>query len=200
LIQLWRDNKTVAIDDLKEMARPLLKFGSTSKPEKKSIYPVFALFLSQCRKDKDEKTAKKYEALYHEREGKKGGKLWEFNPRLTINGLDNQFLDDFKDHLYDQGLFDATVGKYIVNLKTFLTWAKERGHEVHHTNGNPTHDTWKVIDRINEPLTLTLAELQKIESLNITQELIDEKLPPKKHGRRTETVQALTIARDVFCF
>src|SRR5690606_25771740 len=97
-------------------------------------------------------------------------------------------------------LIDSTVNKYLVNLKTFLTWAHKRGHEVHHTNNNPTHDSWKVIDRINEPLTLTLSELEKIEALNITQDLIDEKLPPKKQGRRTDTVAALTIARDIFAF
>lgn len=204
VLQLWRDNKEADINSLAELARPLVKFGLDRVPEKKTIFPVLWRFIQQYRKDKDDKTARKFEALYAERKQKDGsikrsGHLFEFNNNLALNRLDNNFYDDFKNWLFEKGLFDASVYKYFSNLSTFLTWADARGYEIHYTKGKPTHKSWEIIKRRYEPLTLTLAELEKLETLQINEAIIAEKLPPKKQGIRGEkTIKALTIARDIF--
>lgn len=204
LIQLYRDNKSSSIEELQSMARSLVTFGTIDAPEKKSLFPIFQKFLNQYKADKDIKTVKKYEALYKNRikEGKmvESGKLFEFNPNLSIDQLDNNFFDAFKSFLFLKGLLDSTVYKYFTNLSTFLTWADARGYEVHQTKGKPTHKAWKIITQNRfEPITLTLAELEKLETLQINEALISKKLPPQKHGRRGErTVKALTVARDAF--
>lgn len=191
VLQLWRDNKSAGMNALKELARPLVKFGTERIPEKKTLFPILKQFIDQYKKDKDRKTVAKYSALKT--------KLEAFNPHLTIGSLDLNFYDAFKNHLFKLGLFDATVYKYFTNLSTMLTWADARGHEIHYTKGKPTHKSWEIIKRTYDPLTLTLAELEKLETLQISEELIKEKLPPKKHGHRGErTIKALTIARDIF--
>lgn len=204
ILQLWRDNKEADINTLAEMARPLVKFGLARAPEKKTVFPVLWKFINHYRKEKDVKTAKKFEALYCERKGKDGaiekqGHLYTFNKNLPLNRLDNNFYDEFRQYLFDQGHMDSTVYKYIANLSTFLTWADSRGHEIHYTKGKPTHKSWEIIKHTYEPITLTLAELEKLETLRIDEKLIAEKLPPQKHGHRGEkTLKALTTARDIF--
>lgn len=205
LIQLYRDNKSAGIDALQEMARPLVKFGQLQAPEKKSLYPIFIQFTDQYQRDKDAKTVAKYHALYRRKEedGKviESGKLFEFDKNLTIDSLDMNFYDRFKNFLYDLGLIDSTVFKYLTNLSTFLTWACARGHEIHHTNGQPTHKSWEIIKRRNEPITLTLAELERIEALTFNPEDLQERKTPKRKkwavtwGMRR--AQGLTAARDV---
>lgn len=189
VIQLYRDNKTKSIKELQEMARNLVKFGSTEAAQKKSLFPVLKQFIEIWKKEKDPKTVKPFITLQD--------KLSVFNPNLEINKLDNRFYDKFKQALFDEGKLDSTVYKYITNLCTFLTWAYSRGYEVHMTKENPTHKSWEIIRRVNEPIALTMGELEKLEHLEITEALIMEKLPPAKHGRRGDrSVTALTIARD----
>jgi len=195
LLQLWRENKSADINSLKEMARPLVKFGQAKTPEKKTLLPILQQFINQYKKDKDSKTVAKYQTLYN--------KIKAFNPVIGINRTDFNFYDQFKNDLFEKGLFDATVYKTITNLKTFLSWAAVRGHEIHRTNGQPTHETWEIIKRRYPPVTLTMAELEAIEHILITPELIKEKLGTKKHARtdevrKEESVRALEIARDYF--
>jgi hypothetical protein len=206
IIQLYRDNKTKSIAELQEMSRPLIKFGQTSAPEKKSLFPILKKFIEFCEKEKDPKTAQTFKALYREKKKKidgelkivKSGRLFEFNSKLQINQLDNNFYDAFKQFLFDKGLLDSSVNKHLRKVYTFLEWADTRGYEVHQTKGKSTHLTWEIIQRRNKPLTLTMAELESLEKLPITEELIDRELPPAKHGRHGDrTVEALTIARDV---
>lgn len=192
ILQLWREHKAAGMEELKEMSKPLVKFGLTAAPEKKSFFPVISSFIEQYKRDKDSKTVAKYAALK--------AKLEEFNPRLSIDKLDNNFYDAFKNHLYENGLFDATVYKYFTNLSTVLTWAESRGHEIHYTKNNPTHKSWEIIKRVYEPLTLTLAELEKLETLVIDPaKLQDRKTPKRKKFPVTwaeRRARGLAIARD----
>jgi hypothetical protein len=217
LIQLYRDNKSVDLKSLKAMCDSMIKYGSSSPPvEKKSVLCVLDLFLSQYRKEKDSKTVKKYEALAE--------KLNVFNPKLTLQDLDVNFYDAFKDFLFAcpnpnyrgytlhfnagedcwelrpgdsgerVGLFDDTVYKYFVNLKTVLGWAGTRGFEVH-----PSYKTWEIITRRYPPITLTLAELEKLEQLEITPDIIKDTITFKKHARKDQSeilAPQLNLARD----
>jgi hypothetical protein len=189
LIQLYRDNKSAGVSTLQEMARPLVKFGQRQAPEKKSLQDVLTLFINQYEKDKLEGTVKVYRALKT--------KLLAFNPNLTLDALDVNFYDRFKNWLHDRGLFDAKVYKYFVNLSTVLTWAVKRGYEVHQTKGEPTYKSWEIIKREYDPITLTMADLEKLEALDITEDLVRKKIPLKKQGQQiAKTMQALIVARD----
>lgn len=188
IIQLYRDNKQKSIDELQEMARAVVNFGQTEAPQKKSLYPILSKCIEFYKKEFDPKTAAKFVTLEKKH-------LKAFNPNLEIHKLDNNFLDRFKEHLYKVPMVDTSVDKVITNLSTFLTWAMERGHQVHRTGDVPTHQTWKKLNRQPVPISLTMAELTKLEALTVTQAMIDEKLPPKKHGRREYTAEALTAAQ-----
>lgn len=190
IIQYYRDNKSVSIDTIQEMSRNLIKHGQAVLPtEKKSLIYVLDLFIAQYAKEKDSKTVAKYSALRE--------KLKAFNLKLSIEYLDFNFYDAFKAFLYSCpnpnyrgytlhlcssgdgyeirlsdsgqtiGLFDDVVYKYFTNLKTVLTWATKRGFQP-----NLSFKTWEIIHRKYPPITLTMAELEKLESLEITAELI----------------------------
>lgn len=190
ILQLWRDNKSLSVEALRELARPRVKFGTAQAPEKKSLFPILQYFINQYNKDKDKKTAAKFKTLK--------AKLEAFNKDLSIEDLDNNFYDRFKDDLFDAGLLDSTVYKTFTNLSTFLTWADSRGYEIHYTKGKPTHLSWEIINRRNEPLTLTMGELEKLETLQINEDILKEKFPEMAPHNRRNSLPALVRARDMF--
>jgi integrase len=212
LLQVWRDHKSVDEGTLKELARKTIK-GEVATLQKKTIYPALDLFLSQYKQEKEKVTLGKYNALK--------AQLLAFNPVLDFAHLDFNFYDAFKKHLYTTpnpryhgcilsfdaagdyytiiadgrgervGIFDDTVFKYLVNLKTFLAWATKRGYEV-----NPSFKTWEIIKRKHTPISLTLDELERVEQLVITTDII-RKAAESKVGYNPEKVKLhLEIARD----
>lgn len=60
------------------------------------------------------------------------------------------------------GLFDDTIFKYIIVLKTFCRWAEKHGIQVH-----PSYKSWEVINRKHDPISLTKEELEKLESVTL---------------------------------
>ena len=175
-MRVWRLNRTATAQEIRQ------KFLAQVSVEKKTLFPVLDQFIAQCKEEKDEKTARKYASLK--------GVLYEFNPYLTFQDLDMHFYDGLRAFLYLRpnynyhnsklvnrgdywdiephegstvGIFDETVNKYFVNLKTFLRWAKRRGHEV-----PAIFETWKTPKYQPEPITLSIAELEKLESAPLT--------------------------------
>jgi integrase len=221
LIQLYRDNKSADLRTLKEMCDNLIKFGQTSgSSEKKRLLYVMGLFLKQYEKDKDHKTVAKYKALQE--------KITIFNKDISISDLDANFYDKFKAFLFscpngrypgmtlyyneaqecwemradDQGepigLFDDTVYKYFINLKTVLGWATTRGFEV-----NQSYKQWEIINRKYEPIPLTMEELEKLETLVADPNIWDSKRKTPKRSRWPVTwgirkAKAIENARDYF--
>jgi hypothetical protein len=222
VVQLWRDNKEVSIDELKAMAQAIIKYGTATPPappvEKKSLLDVIAIWIEQAKKEKDKKTVAKYEGLEN--------KLKEFpKPKgLYIEDTDLTFLDAFKTFLYAYpnrkykdrtlhlhesgdyweirndtrglpiGLFDDTVYKYISNLQVFLTWAEARKYNV-----DQSYKTWEIIHRRYKPISLTLSELTKVEQLDITPELVLERLNLKSlalNAQARKTAAGLAVGRD----
>lgn len=51
------------------------------------------------------------------------------------------------------GLFDDTVYKYLVHIKTVCAWAEKRGYTV-----NPAYKSWEIIKREYPVISLTLDE------------------------------------------
>jgi site-specific recombinase XerD len=195
LKQFWRDN----INDLSKITSqsitPAVR-GKSSTTQKKRIFIVLDNFLSEYRNSKDSKTLGRYEAL------KTRLTAFDLIYPIDFYNLDHNFYDAFKKYLYSipnpnypdcslhyvrdtdtwdlldncngapVGIFDDTVFKYFVNLKTFLLWASKRGEQV-----NPVYKSWQILKRKHPPIALTLDELERLETT----------VMPSKH---------LEIARD----
>lgn len=156
LITLYRENRDKTFVEFKNMA---LGIGE----EKKTLSAAYESFLSQCAQDKDIKTLKKYEALRSHLFGSdKVEGFTKHHGEIDFLRLDWNFLDSFRKSLYGKGLQDSSVYKYIVNLKTFLAWAEERGYPV-----NTVYRKWKVLYRVKQVVTLTLHELEKLEEADL---------------------------------
>lgn len=145
LMSLYRDNRDKSFTEFKALAQ-----GAVITDEKKSPLAVFDKFLSQYEQDKDKKTWQKYKAL---------GVHLGANTGCDFAAMDWGFVDRFRTGLYSKGLQDSSVYKYIANLKTFLSWAEERNYPV-----NPIYKKWEVKHRVKEVISLTLPELERLES------------------------------------
>jgi hypothetical protein len=211
LLTLYRENRDMPFDKFKILAQ-------NQSGEKKTLFIAAEQFLTQYEAEKDSKTLGKYNVMVKQ--------LRSFDQKHSIDfpNLNHQFYDRFKEHLYSipnpnypgcclvadssdsntfsiiradrgtsVGLFDDTVYKYIVNLKTFLAWSEKRGYQV-----NPSFKSWEIIERRYPPISLTLAELERLESFEFTIENI--KPFAKKHAELTRTLKAIDIARDYLVF
>jgi integrase len=191
LLQLWRDNKTLNSKELRERMGHILR-GAAYNPtvEKKTLFIALSQFIEAYKSEKSENSVKMYVTLQK--------RLSEFDSevsRIDIDTLDFKFYDKFKAFLYGLpnynyagyslhrqsdnsylvhhdlrgipvGIFDDKVFKYFINLKTFLVWAEKRGHKPH-----PAHKSWEIIRRKYEPLSLTMEELEKLESVQLPEHL-----------------------------
>lgn len=185
VIQLWRDNKALAMSDLRALAEPIVRTGQAAREEKKTPIEAVERFIAQYRLEKVVASTSKYKALLK--------RLVEFNTTypLTFENLDFNFYDAFKNWLYKQpnpnyvghslvrdgdifllqghtegdrvGLFDEVVNKYFINFKTVLTWASERGYDV-----NPIFKKWPVSRKEYEVISLTHDELKRLESTTMS--------------------------------
>src|SRR5688572_17976339 len=211
LLKLYRDNPKIDFTKFKALAQ--------AKPsqEKKTLFIALDQFLKQYEAEKDSKTLGKYAVMAKQ--------LKEFDKihDIDFHTLDFKFYDGFKrflfaipnpnykgfslvnDHNSDAfnlanddsgepvGLFDDTVYKYFINLKTFLAWAEKRGHQVH-----SSYKEWEIITRRYPPISLTLAELEKLESFEFTVESV--KPFCSKGAEPRKVARACDIARDYLIF
>ena len=183
LMQLWRDHKHTDRDTLIKMARHAVKGESISIAEKKTVVYALTQFIAQYSIEKETSTANRYRGLLR--------KLEAFNPNLTFHDLDQNFYDKFKLWLYGNdnplyhgfdirhdrdsdvyimfasdkpvhpiGLFDDVVFKYLVYIQTVMRWSEKRGYPV-----NPAYKSIEILRREYPIISLTLDELQRIESL-----------------------------------
>ena len=173
LLNMYRDHDG-SFEEFKHKATMWARGDTVAK---KSFWEVLSQFIEQCRREKDDKTARKFVTLQNT--------LHAYDSSLTFSRIDHNFYDDFKSHLYGiqnpnyrgfrlrakgdyyvikkgEGevvpLLDETVFKYFINLTTFLKWAAKRGYPV-----NPCFTGWEIIRRrYDDVITLTDDELQKL--------------------------------------
>lgn len=206
LLNLWSENRNVDFSIFKSIA-------TGQQSQKKTLFLAYTEFLQQVGKEKDSKTLTKYTTLE---------KHWrEFDRKYSFDfpTVDDKFCDLFKDHLYDIvnpnytghrlvyngvdevydivkgdigepiGLFDDVVHKYVSMVQTFLKWAEKRGHPV-----NPAYKTWKVIRRRYPPITLTLAEVEKLENFDFNKETV--KPFCERNCNLERIINAVDVGRD----
>ena len=82
----------------------------------------------------------------------------KYNEKLYINDINQTFINDFVQYLYDLGMRNSTVEKNIHILKWFLGWTNER--EITHINIKDINQRFRVIEQ--EPIYLTEKELNAI--------------------------------------
>lgn len=108
---------------------------------------------------------------------------------IPIGNSSNDYSLDRAESGIPVGLFDDTVFKYIVNLKTFCRWAGKRGYKV-----NPSFEEWEVIERHYEPITLDFDELERLENFEFTIENVKPHV--KKGGDVHRVIKAVNESRD----
>lgn len=206
---LYSKHRETPFDKFKALAQ-----GNRSD-EKKTLFVALTEFMNQYRSEKDRKTCQKYQTMVTQ--------LTAFDAKTPVDlpTMDFKFYDAFKRHLYaipnpnykkcslvpvdshsndyslvnnsdglPVGLFDDTVYKYLVNLKTFLAWAEKRGYQVH-----SSYKSWEIINRRHAPISLTQAELEKLENYDFTK--IEEKYCWTERNR---VIKSLDVARDYLSF
>lgn len=186
IIQVWRDNKSADFHTLKRMIRDVVKYGDSSK--KKSALTALKQFISANEHEKASQTVAKYKTLL--------SVLNEFNPEIGFEDMNFTFYDRFKAFLFTKPnpnypgqylkknsdhwiitkektphivpIFDDSVYRHFITLKTFLKWAAKRGHNV-----DPTFTGWEIIRRHYPPISLSIDELRAIESVQLTKAIHD---------------------------
>lgn len=180
-IQAWRDSKG-DVNSLKESIRKIIK-GEQSE-EKKTVISAVRLLIAQYSQEKEGTTVKMYRSILKKIEAFNPNLTFEqldFNfhdnfktflynsPNPVYTGYNLSFDSNTGVHtllaadkpVHTVGLFDDTVFKYLVHIKTICAWAVQRGYNVH-----PSYKEWKIIKRTYPIISLTLDELERIEALN----------------------------------
>jgi hypothetical protein len=193
LMELWRNHsKDLSREQIIERAIGIVQGVTATPSQKKTLFTALDNFLSQYQADKEPKTLFKYEALKHRLTDFANQYPVDFetldynfydqfkkylygipNPNypdcvLIWSGTDNAYLIQKRaDNIVGNpvGLFDDTVFKYLVNLKTFLASAEKRGYKVH-----PSYKEWEIIKRAYPPIALTIDELEQLENATIKKE------------------------------
>lgn len=212
IMKLYRDNRDMPFNQLRILIQ--------QKPsqEKKTLFIALEQFLTQYSAEKDSKTVSKYAVMAKQLKAFDQTQPIDF-PTLDhnfydkfkahLNKIPNPNYRNFRllhcrdsDNTYEfvrgdsgqpVGLFDDTVFKYLVNLKTFLAWAENRGYQV-----NSSYKSWEIIERRYPPISLTLTELETLENFDFTCESV--KPFCKKGAEPCKVAAALDIARDYLVF
>lgn len=183
LLNLWKENrKLLSFDEFK-----LLANQHTNPVKNKSIFEVYDKFLQQYKAEKDVKTYQKYAQVNDLL------KAYDAIRPFDLGTMDLNFYDNFRSFLYSQPnrqyighqliqdgeyytiepgkgmpvpLMDGTVYKLLSNLKNFLKWAEDRGNVVHQS-----YKKWTIKRYDAKPISLTLAELERLEGAILPQHL-----------------------------
>lgn len=199
LLNLWRDNK----DDLSKINESLLRsvvVGKNSEPQKKTLFEALLKFKASHGKNKEDKSKARYDLLEK--------RLTEFNDihPIDLHSFGLSDFHSFKEYLYGipnpnykgsslhydpsrdcyvirpdslgdpVGLFDGAVCTVLSTLRTFFIWADKFGYQV-----NTSFKQWELNYLQPEPISLTMEELEAIESVQLKKKTQD-------------------IARDIFVF
>lgn len=188
LLTLYRENRELPFDQFKKLAT----LGSVTK-EKKTLFEALEKFMTVYKAEKDKKTLAKYFTL--QTQLKAFSLSYDFDlSTLDYNFYDSfkKYLFSIPNPNYSKyrlladpdnsggflltpgnsgdvvGIFDDTVYKYFINLKTFCAWAEKRGYQVH-----PSFKNWEIITRKHAPISLTIKELEKLENTVMPNKSLD---------------------------
>lgn len=140
----------------RELSRRGGEFNSGSDGANMTFWSGYDAFITSKATDRGERTIAKYQTLQ--------GILRQFEGgygKLTFACMTHDFYDAFKKFLIEgRGLTNNTVGKYVSTLKTYLSWAEERGVEV-----PKQYRKFKVDEEDVEVIALSMAEVRRLTEL-----------------------------------
>jgi site-specific recombinase XerD len=179
IIQLWRDNKTLSLSELKEMASNVVKFGNPIQKKSHTLTAFVQDFIKRCEEGKIKRkpgTVQVYRSTLDH--------LLNFAEKkqidLTFEAVDREFYESLLQYLWDdEGHEDNTVGKIIKTLKFFLREAWEADL---HTNLSFKKKWFSVLSADVDEIYLNSDEILKIYNLDLSRN------------------KALEESRDLFIF
>jgi integrase len=179
LLDLWNDNKSITIDDLRKKSLNLIQFGDQDTVQKKrnDLELFIQDFIKKCEEGKITRAAntiKSYKTfLWH---------LRKFGKALTFDSINLDFYYDFCAYLWDvedskeiklpkgvrrkTKLDDNSVGKQIKILKMFM----QASHEMDlHKNLSFEKSQFKAFDNEVDSIYLSEDEILTIYNLDLSQ-------------------------------
>jgi len=91
----------------------------------------------------------------------------KYSFELSFAAFNAEFYEMFMIYILDNlDLYNNALGKYIKTIKSFLNWSLDKG-----VHSNTDFKKFKVYNEANEPLPLSMEELEKIESLDLNESL-----------------------------
>jgi integrase len=145
-----------------------------SEPKKPSLIEVFELYLIAKKNEVKPGTLISYQILMNHLANFES----LYKSKLTFEIIDLNFFDKFFDYsLKHANLTNNSFHKRIIQLKSFLNWATERGY-----NKKLDYKKFRTKEMEDDPIVLTRDELITLYNLDLT-----------SHSK-------LNNIRDVFCF
>ncbi|MFH1052121.1 MAG: site-specific integrase [bacterium] len=147
-----------------ELSLPGIKedFNITFKRQrnKKDFFVCYELFMEKQKDMVTDGTIRNYKSTLR--------RLKEFDRHnhynLNFNNIDMDFYEKFMQYmLHVVGVYNNSFGKHIKTLKVFLNFATERGW-----NHKLTYKKFKVLREEASTIYLTKDELEKLQSLDLT--------------------------------
>ena len=144
------------------------------KETPKTLFFYYNEFMETYFEEKKPNTIKKYRTLENRL------KLFEkaTKYKITFESIDSQFYSLFRKYcITEMKYLNNTTAKFIVNFKTFLYWAKEKGY-----NENFKFENFKIRNDETDIIYLTESELMSLYELDLSSNI------------------RLNNIRDTFCF
>lgn len=137
------------------------KLNTDSTKSQPALHKFIKQFIEDSRKAKKEGIIKVYFTTWNHLKGYEK----ENSIKLNFNSINTAFNQSFTSYLFNLGLANNTVGKYIKTLKTFLNSATEQG-----LNKNLSFKKFKVFKKPTEyAIYLDETELDKLFNLDLSE-------------------------------
>lgn len=156
--RLINDREVPSLDRIKEMLDEQFKHDKITN-DKKDFFPFIVDFIEHS--NRKPYTIRQYKQCLRVLKEYQT----DINTPITFDSIDLNFYQGFTKYLTGRGYYTNTIGGYIKNLKVFMSEAVERGIT---TNLIYKHKKFKTIEEPSESIYLTLDELDKIYSLELS--------------------------------
>lgn len=166
------------------------------KPVRNSLYfeDYLKTYIERIRQYREKSTTNKYITTLHRIQDYQDHR----NRRLQFEDIDMNFYNDFQRFIYSLDLSENYFGTFIKCIKSAYREAREVD-KIHDLN-NVENKKFKVISETADTIYLTTEELLRIYNVQITPQLVREKLnvTDTRDENIRRKIEALDIARKKF--
>lgn len=143
-------------DEVSAMLREAAGRTNTAKADTRSIASAMAAYMAAESVSWADGTLKKYRSLLRH--------IQSWREDAAVDDLDTAGVESFTRHLLRGGVCNATATKYVKALLAFLRWAHRCG--IYRGTAHE-EDRMRLKDGGNGPVYLTIAELRRMEDLEL---------------------------------